>query len=419
MLELKPKSLFKSFRFKILLLIILLFCVIILSIIKFKFLSEDKTKHSLKFTSESNEDNSIDINYNLLRDKFERDIDSILNNFSIKKAWITTQHAEDKPIKPKQEKTKKEPVNAQWFIKNVIIPKDIISAELNLDLSSYLNSTGLKLLVREDIKTSDLNMNIYPPNDTTMSTVPYALINIIHSDKVQRETGTYVIILNNIWEFKQDEINDLLTRTNEFSFIFPRNMEQIELQNELVRTKKDVLINLTIGEKNKTETDFNMEGDDKEMKQKIRSFTSDFPYIKTVFITRTDTSIAKSKIFSKITEEFIKYDVRIIPDTMVTSLNSTEDDSKNLANLVLNRMKSKITNKGILIGLVSLSYEEFKSFYDEVSMLKKAGYKFYNLSQYLTKEDERKKKDLLKQQKEVTLDKNRKNTEQKKTAKKK
>jgi hypothetical protein len=196
-------------------------------------------------------------------------------------------------------------------------------------------------------------------------------------------------------------------------------MEQIELQNKFVQMKKDVLINLTIGEKGRPETDFSIETDDKEMKQKIRSFSVDFPYIKTVFLTRTDTSAIKSKIFSKFADEFIKYDIRIIPDTMVTNLNSVEDDSKNIANLVLSRMKAKITNKGILIGFVTLSYEDFISFYDEISMLKKAGYKFYNLSQYLTKENERKKKDLLRQQKEITSDKNGKNPVGKKTPKKK
>jgi hypothetical protein len=404
--ELKPKSLLKSFRFRILIIIFLVLSAAVLFYFWLKRPASVNSFTSNKINSENHQSNELEINYDLLKDRIDKNIDSILFTFNIKKEWINTLHLGDKPVRTKQEKTKSEPIKAQWFIKNVTIPKDLISTEVNLDLSCYLNSTGLRFIVHEDIKTADLEIFIYPPKDTMMNGPVLSKINIVHSEKVNRETGNCVLILNNIWEYKSAEIDDIMNSFTEFSFVFPRNLEQIDLQNKLIQLKKDVLVNLTIGEKDKPETDFSTGMEDKEIKQGVKSFITDFHYLKTVVLTRTNPAIPKEKIFSQITEELNKYNVTVIPDTMITKLSPNDEESKNKIGTLISLMKSKSINDRVFIGLVSLSYEELKTFCNEISTMKKSGYRFYSLSQYLSKQEQIKKKEMQKQDKQVKGDMN-------------
>jgi len=162
--------------------------------------------------------------------------------------------------------------------------------------------------------------------------------------------------------------------------------------------KKDLLINLTIGDKDKPEFDFNIGMTDKDIKQRVKSFTSDFPYIKTILLSRAEPSLPKDKIFSQLTDELTKYEIKAIPDTAVLILNTKDDDNKNKVNTIVNLMKSKVQNKNQMYGIVTLSYDELNSFYEQVLILKKEGYKFLNISQYFTKENEKKKKEAIKEQ---------------------
>ena len=401
----KLKNLFKSFRFKILILVLLALIASVLIYLKIKNPEYNRTIDFISEQKNRNED-LFDVNYDILKDKIDRDIDSVIYNFGIKKEWISTSYPGDKPVKSKQDKPKKEPVNVKWFSKNIFIPKDVISSEINLDLTNYFRSYGLNTSVNEDIKTADIIIDVTQPGDTGNTQTPFARISIQHSDKIQRETGTYVIILNNIWDYKQDELDNIIANYPEFSLMFPRNLDQIDLQNKLIQMKKDVIINLTIGENDKPDNDFYPGIDDKTLKQRVKSFISDFPYIKTLLITHSEPVLTQNKLIPQLIDEFAKYDVKIIPDSLFVKIDSKDNDSKNNVQTILARLKSGIINKGKFFAILSVSYDDFVQLYDGISGLKKAGYKFYNYAQYRSKEAD-------KTDKEKTIQKTTPNTKPK------
>lgn len=392
---------FKSFRIRLTIGIVLLAAVAALFILKYSHKNTGKTQTDNKPDSSSIYSGNL-VKTDSIPGDLEIRIDSILYSFGIKKEWITTVYSDgpsQKNIKGKN--VQKKAAYVTRFAKNVLIPKDLSSIEVNLDLTNYINSTGLKPDVSEDIFTKDITINIRTSSDTIKNKLPAASLVINHSDKAIRETGTFVLILNNINEYKKEEIDNILNSTYEFSFIFPRNLDDIEIQNKLIQQKKDVIINLTIGGKDNPETDFNTTYSEKEIKQKVKSFTSDFPSVNNVILTKSDPAARQTGTVSAIIQEFNYFKIKVIPDSLITSLLSKNEElSNDKVNTLVNNIKSRgsQSNKNF-ISVITLSYKEFLNFYNGISILKKLGYKFYSLSDYLNKEANKEKREKLKEEK--------------------
>ncbi len=402
MLNLKRNLTFKSFRFRIIVLALLaVLVVLLLWDIGFFKKNEPYNQTITETLKQEEKDGSKNINIDVLASRCDRDIDSILFNFGIKKEWITTSYPADKtpPVKQdkssKQPKVKKENPTVKWFQKDVSIPKDLTTAEINLELTTYTNFLGFDAAVNEDIRTTAINFVIYSPTDTSRdNSIPLAKINIYPTDKIKRDAGSLVLIISQISDFKKEQLENILNSVNEFSFIFPRNPEEIEHQNKLIQLKKDVLVNLTVGTIDNYDADFRIGMDDKELKQKVKSINSDFPSIKTGILSKINPQVPNDLTFRLITEEFLKNGIKIFRDTLLTKLLSKdEEDSDNRVQLIVNRIKDKASLAGKVIAILNFSNEEFLSFLDEVQNLKKRGYKFYTLSQYINREQEREKRE--------------------------
>jgi len=408
----KPLRHLKSFRIRLTIGIAFLALVILLFALKFAHKNTSKTQNDTK-TDTSSFYSNTNVRTDSIPNDLDLRIDSILFSFGIKKEWITTVYNGNSapknsgPKNPVQKEPKnknvqkKSATDVSRFVKNILIPRDLSSIEVNLDITNYINSIGLIPDVSEDISTKDITVNIRNSADTIKNKIPAARLIINHSDKAVRETGTFVIILNNINEYKKEEIDNILNSTYEFSFIFPRNLDDIEIQNKLIQQKKDVIINLTIGGKDNPETDFNTGFSEKEIKQRVKSFTSDFPSVNTVILTKTDLAAHLPGPVSAIIQEFNIFKIKVIPDSLITSLlNKNEETSNDKVNILINNIKSKggQTNKNF-ISVISLSYKEFQNFYNGLSILKKLGYKFYSLTDYLSKEAGKEKREKLKEEK--------------------
>jgi hypothetical protein len=293
-----------------------------------------------------------------------------------------------------------------------LIPKDLTSVEVNLDLNSYINSTGLSASVNEDIITKDITLIINPP-DTLSSAVPLAKISITHSDKVSRESAIVCIILNNIGDYSQEDIDRLLMNKSEFSFVFPQNLGDIDTQNKLLQHKKDVLINLTVGGKDNYDTDFNAGLDEKAVREKVKSFSSDFPTITKVILTKSAPEVTPYTV-NLITDELNKFNIKVINDSAIIKLLTTaEEDSKDKLHIVFNNMKTKTALTRNMIVKLTINADEFESFYNEILTLKKFGYKFYNFTDYREILTEKEKQDKLKLDK-LKLEKQKQEQERKK-----
>jgi hypothetical protein len=397
LLNTKRKNIFKSFRFRITVLILLLIGAAVLAYLKFKPDAKDEEKNMVTVPVKSDTSKTLSSEIQNLSAFLDKNIDSVLSTFGIRKEWINTLTSSSKPSKDKKDSQKKSSTNASLFTKNVTVHKDVTSAEVNLDISALIHGAGLYLQVNEDIKTTDIEINIYKDSSSTGS-IPLVKINIVHSDKISRESGTIVVVLNNISEYKKEELDEMLKYTSEFSFVLPRNLDDIELQNRLIHDKKDMLINLTIGDKEAVDADFGADMDDKQIKQKVKSFNVDFPSVKNVILNPADANIRRDNILNNLSVEFAKFDIKTYPDTVFFRFPDVEITLDKVGS-VINTLKAKAGATGKVLTILSINYDAFKVFYNEVLTLKKQGFKFYSYSQYLLKEADRLKKELLQKQK--------------------
>jgi hypothetical protein len=159
-----------------------------------------------------------------------------------------------------------------------------------------------------------------------------------------------------------------------------------------------LLINLTVGDKEAVDADFGVDMDDKQVKQKVKSFNVDFPSVKNVIFSPADANIRKENILNNLSAEFAKFDIKSYPDTTFFKFPDVEISADKVTS-VINTLKAKAGASGKVITILSMNYEAFKAFYNEVLTLKKQGFKFYTYSQYLVKESDRQKKELLLKQK--------------------
>lgn len=375
----KIPNFFKSFRGKLIIIIALVVTVILVLITQF-WLKKDDNSHGE--ISENTNEKIPDVSkpdLNVLKQTLDKNIDSILSSFGIKKEWISTQYNthNDKNI---NNSTK----DADWFVKTVQIPRELSSIEVNLDISSYIHAAGLNSSASEDIISKDITITVLNP-DTTVSKFPLAKINAVHSDKITRESAVFCLIINGTGEFTEEEIDKLVINKPEFSYVFPKNLDDINIQNHLLTHKNDLIINLTIGGKDNYDTDFNTSLDEKGIRERVKSFTADFSSIKNVILTRAENDIP-SAVINSIADEFTKYNINVLKDSAITRLlTSAEEDSNDKISVLFNNLRSKSALAKNIAAVIRLEPDEVEKFYSEVLILKKLGYKFMNYSEYVTK----------------------------------
>lgn len=426
MLNLKRNSLLKTFRFRIILIIVLVFLaggIFLLSKFLIKNYNSNTDRHTQISLNDEKTEGNTSIDLNVLSGRCDKDIDSIFYNFGIKKEWITTLYAGEKTPVQKTDKQTKQPApkkdvaRTKWFSKTVMIPKDLTTAEVNLDLTSYVRNLALPFRVDEDIRTTAIYFKIDPPGDTSAGMTPLASINIIPNDKIKRDGGILVLIINQISNFKKEQLENILNTASEFSFIFPRNPEEIELQNKLLQLKKDVLVNLTVGASDNYDADFRIGMDDKDLKQKVKSIASDFPTVKTAILSKINPQVPNDLVFNLISDELKKNGIKTYRDSILTKpLSKEEEDSDNKIQLLTDRLEDRSVRAGSVIAVLNLSNDDFLNFYNDVQNLKKRGFKFYSFTAYMDRLEKKEEKE--DQQKQADTKKETKKQDTKKEIKK-
>lgn len=412
----KIKDFFKSFRNKAIVIAALIVVASVLLISKFvlnKGTSTDKTGITILGDNQEDKDKPRKIDIEQLKVILSPGIDSVLKNFGIKSEWIT-QQGEDKNLKKGSKPANKD---SELFTKNVLIPTDLSTIEVNADISSYAGSLGLRSYVNEDIITKDIVLML-TSGDTTGGKLPLAKLNIMHSDKIHRESSIICIILNNVSDYSPEEVDKLLINKTEFSFVFPRNLDDIDLQNKLLHSKKDVIINMTVGGKDNYETDFNSGMDEKAIHERVKSFSVDYPTVPTVLLTKKDNEVTP-QVMTAITNDFAGYKIKVINDyELAQLLTKAEEDSKEKYNIFTANLKNKGSLAKSIITAISVNKDDFQGFYNDILTLKKLGYKFYNFSDFASRKDEFEKQEQIKQDKakddKQKLDDQKKKNEQKK-----
>jgi hypothetical protein len=402
--------------------------VAVLLLTKYVLIRDDETgTNGTQFITRGSDENHI-ADKNALKSVLSSGIDSVLSCFGIKNEWISAASGSQN----KQQKNLN--TDSLWFNKTVLIPKDLNTVVVNADISAYLGTLGLSSTVSEDILTKDIVITVTDP-DTTSGNIALAKISVIHSDKVTRESAVICIALGGIDDYNNDAIDRLLLNKNEFSFVFPRSLDDIDIQNKLLQNKKDVIIDLTVGGKDNYETDFNTNLDEKGIRDKVKSFTADFPTISTAILTKEDAEVP-GRTIEMIAEEFGKFNIKVILYTTLSELVPKEEiKSKDMPAILAANLKTKALLQKTIVTKVEVKAGEFEKFYDEIINLKKLGYKFYNYTDYLNKkaalekmeelkaeklriEQEMKKQAEKKKQLQIKKDTKKKTTDKKSTEKK-
>jgi len=387
---LKSSGIFASKNFKFITLSILVVSIIFLVFFLFIKKTPEKQRRE-ENKSDKTENNFPDIA--TVKAGLDTKLDSILLEFGIRKEWIATSY----PNQQSKQKESKKILN-ELFSKTVSIPKELPSIEINIDITSYLNSTGLRSVVNEDILTKDISIDIFARDDSA-GQKNLARVQLSHSDKVSRQTATCVFILSGLQEFDAKELDEIINLTSEFSYLLPKNLDDIDLQNKLINAKRNVLMEFSIASSSIEEAEFYTGMAGKDIQSKIKTFTNDFPSIKYVLLSARDKS-AGALIVKKIAEaEMTRLGLKVISDSLLTE--TIKDDEKGeKIKLILEKIRSRTNLSSPLISKLWLDPNQLKNFYSEVLTLKKKGYKFYTLSEYLTKEEQSVKKEKLKQEEE-------------------
>ena len=160
-----------------------------------------------------------------------------------------------------------------------------------------------------------------------------------------------------------------------------------------------MIINLTVGGKENYETDFNSSMDEKAIRERVKSFSVDFPTVSTIILTKRDSDINPAFI-SAIANELASFKIKVIHDNELAMLyTKAEEESKEKYTIFAGNLKSKGNLSKSVVTSVAVSKDEFTAFYDEVLKLKRLGYKFYNFAEFRSKKEAFEKAELEKQEK--------------------
>lgn len=318
-------------------------------------------------------------------------VDSIASLFGIKKEWISDANKVEvvKPVKgktdkktdPKTDKKTKPVVNdALWFAKNIIIPKDVSTAEVNLEIKSSLFEYDFDCKANEDPKSGNLMINIFNKKDSSSKTLAY--VNLEFSDKIRRDAADVCLIINNVENIPLPQLEKMLLLPDKFSVVLPDMVSRIDAQTVVMDTKRDYVLFLDIGTEDDLLSEFKKEMSQKEWKSKVRSTCYEYDKASAVII------LNPKKIHPMETDllmEFSKYNLKAYKDTILIKFASEEKSEKKVNAFfgdVLNRSQKGAKS---MIYLVDFNNDDINYFRNESYKLKRKGFKFYNFTDIMKK----------------------------------
>ena len=323
------------------------------------------------FIKGSDEVNSEKVNKsNLLPDKFKSDIDSILHVFGIDSSW--TKEIRNRINEPGIDK------NKLWIAKEIMIPEDLMTIEINFELSEYFRKNLLSGKVTEDPKSRNLNILI-SKSDTSHSII--GIMKFIYSDSVKRNASEVCIILDSLDFLSSDEAVNILSTSENISAIMPLRNDKADYQSLIMESGKNYLIELTIGDENNITADFKSDMKSLTWKSKVKSISLNFPNSSAIIIR---DQLGDAEFENNVRKEFESYKFKVYPDSIYKFSVSGDNRVKAIFSDISKNSKSGLKK---LLFKVKLNSAEFAEYKTEVYKFKKAGYKFLSFREFAGKAD--------------------------------
>lgn len=294
------------------------------------------------------------------KETLSKDIDSILFTFGIRKEWIKESAAKEN--KTEDDKSK------NTISKDVRIPNDLLTIELNYELTNYLRSRGIREKVTEDPKTKNLQINILPGSDSLHAIS--GRLNFIYSDTVKRTSSEVCLILDSIDYYPLAEILGVLDSPEKFSVLLPMRNDKADYQSAILESGKDYLIEFSAGDENDIAADFKSDMPEKVWKAKVKSVSMNNSAASGIIILNGRD---QQEFVSIVSDEFTRNNAKVYKDTLYTPFRSGEEK---INSLFENIISNTISGKKYLIYKLNFSPAEFSDYEKKVNQMKKLGYKF-------------------------------------------
>jgi len=339
-------------QFKIIIAGIL--CIVFIALLFF-YLSSEKMETEI-IVNQTNEN---------VKDKLNRDIDSVLSTFGIKKEWIKAP-----VVKGKETKEKDFIINRE-----VLIPVDLAAIELNYEISNILQKYNLTDRVTEDPRTKNLVISIFSKKDSILYQT--GKLNFIYTDSARRYASHVSIVLDSIDSEPITDAERILSSTEQLSVLMPLRNDKADYQSLITGSGKDYLLGLSIGDDYDIQADFNSGMKEKSLKSKIRSLSLSFSSASGVILTGRNVS---PELYELVSNEFLKNNLGVYGDTIFSAFKKTDSKVDLLFEDIINK-----TNAGKKYLFYSLRFtpSEFAGYDEKVYKMKKLGYKFVSFKELI------------------------------------
>lgn len=302
--------------------------------------------------------------------KFNSDIDSILSVYGIENSWI-------RDIKSKIKETGIDG-KTLWTAREILIPSDLMTIEINYDISGYIRKYSLKEKVTEDPKNKNIKMLI---SKTDSAQTVIAALNFIYADTLKRIKPSVCIILDSIDYMQVDEAENLLNTTENVSLILPLRNDKADYQSVILESGKDYIIELTIGDENNITADVKSDMKDLTWKSKVKSIALNFHNASGIVFKN---QINDKEFVNNVIKEFESYNFKVFNE----SIYKKQINGENKVYALINDIRSdSVSKSNKLLYKVKLNPAEFNEYKTEAYKLKKAGYKFLSFREFTSKPD--------------------------------
>lgn len=324
------------------------------------------------FTGKDNgKENSVSKIILLTPELLSHDIDSILSSFGIQKNWV-------KDIKNtvKESGVSKENL---WIAREIIIPADLLTIDINYEFSGYFNVKTLGAKIIEDPQTKNVKMSISQSPDSTFKII--GILNFIYSDSVKRNVSDVCIVLDSIESLTTEEAESILNSAENISVMLPLRNDKAEYQSLIKESDKNYLINVLIGNEDNIIADFKPDMKSMVWKAKVKSLILNFSGASGIIIENKDPS---SELSNNIKLEFENNKIKIYPDSMFKELNS----ENNIVRFLFEDIRTQSVNgKRYLLYRVNLNRSEYEEFESGIYSLKKIGFRFFNFDEFIRRKE--------------------------------
>ncbi len=285
------------------------------------------------------------------------ELDSIIYTFGIKREWINTSIQKD-----------------VIFYKKVNIPLDVSPVEILFEIQEIVSPYNVNLLSSEDIKTGNIYSELVDNDNKNKGA--FAKIELKRDSILKRGATDLCIVLNNLDNYNFEEIKEILKYCSYYTIFLPRNLNRIDLQAEIINSRKEYIISFEIGDSEDYESDFRKSQD---INYKINNICNHYQKDKPLILFNP------KKLYDferEIISRLSNCRGNIFSDTNLINLTLNYEGEKKFLELEKELISLSQRMNGKKAFMLNILYSEFNLFLKSLQNLEKKGYRFLSFQNY-------------------------------------